>query len=181
MLVSSKASRQMAILSDLWIITLKKSIYDVLAFCFIQCWLALTSKQILEFLGFSFSNLRQKLVCSKAAASYPKPSEVSGLLQKQTQSLACYKENIEIDLLLNLTWVLKTMWTPPGMTNAACSLRKSNTSWTVAENGRPLRRRQSLVFMPLMHGPGTKKGGWKGGCWGRGGNMIGGKLCKKLL
>ena len=80
-----------------------------------------------------------------------------------------------------LTCVLNTMWTPPGTTNAACSLRKSNTSCTVAENGRPRRRRQSLVFMPLMHGPGSKKGGWNGGCCGRGGSMIGGKLCRKLL
>lgn len=108
-------------------------------------------------------------------------SKVSGLLQTHTQSLAFYTKKKLRDVLFKLTWVLKTMWTPPGTTNAACSLRKSNTSWTVAENGRPLRRRQSLVFMPFMHGPGTKKGGWKGGCWGRGGNMIGGKLCKKLL
>ena len=180
MLVSSKASRQMAILSDLWIITLKKSIYDVLAFCFIQCWLGLTSKEILEFLGFSFSNLKQKLVCSKVIPNLLKCQDFSRNIPKVSHAIKKII-NSEVDLLLNLTWVLKTMWTPPGMTNAACSLRKSNTSWTVAENGRPLRRRQSLVFMPLMHGPGTKKGGWKGGCWGRGGNMIGGKLCKKLL
>ena len=73
------------------------------------------------------------------------------------------------------------MWTPPGTTNAEWSLRKSKTSCTVAEKGRPRRRRQSLVFIPLMHGPGSKKGGWKGGCCGRGGSMNGAKLYIKLV
>ena len=74
------------------------------------------------------------------------------------------------------------MWTPPGTTNAAWSPRKSSTSWTVAENGRPRRRKQSLLFMPLMDCPGGKKGGGNGRCGGRGGSINGGrKLCIKLL
>lgn len=153
-MVSSKASRQTAISGDLWMITLKRNYFIM----FLH----------LLYTVLTWADLKAKAKCQDFFKHTPK---VLHSIQKKKLR----------DVLFKLTWVLKTMWTPPGTTNAACSLRKSNTSWTVAENGRPLRRRQSLVFMPFMHGPGTKKGGWKGGCWGRGGNMIGGKLCKKLL